>query len=80
MSAAAPLGVVVDTPRHAGLDAALSYASQHPLTPGTLERVPLGRLAKPEEVAAVVVFLASERASYVTGAIIPMDGGRVGVI
>ena len=44
------------------------------------ERVPLGRLAKPEEVAAVVVFLASERASYVTGAIIPMDGGRVGVI
>lgn len=44
------------------------------------ERVPLGRLAKPEEVAAVVVFLASEQASYVTGAIIPMDGGRVGVI
>src|SRR5262245_726451 len=44
------------------------------------ERVPLGRLAKPEEVAAVVVFLASEQASYVTGAIIPMDGGRLGVI
>lgn len=44
------------------------------------ERVPLGRLAKPEEVAAVVVFLASDQASYVTGAIIPMDGGRLGVI
>ena len=44
------------------------------------ERVPLGRLAKPEEVAAVVLFLASEQASYVTGAIIPMDGGRLGVI
>jgi NAD(P)-dependent dehydrogenase (short-subunit alcohol dehydrogenase family) len=41
------------------------------------ERVPLGRLAKPEEVAAVVVFLASDQASYVTGAIIPMDGGRL---
>jgi NAD(P)-dependent dehydrogenase (short-subunit alcohol dehydrogenase family) len=44
------------------------------------ERVPLGRLAKPEEVAAVVVFLASEQASYVTGAIIPMDGGRLATI
>src|SRR5438045_9366116 len=50
MSAAAPLGVVVDTPRHAGLDAALSYASQHPLTPGTLVRIPLGR----RQVAGVV--------------------------
>src|SRR5436190_12312158 len=50
MSTSAPLGVVVDTPRHAGLDAALSYASQHPLTPGTLVRVPLGR----RQVAGVV--------------------------
>jgi NAD(P)-dependent dehydrogenase (short-subunit alcohol dehydrogenase family) len=44
------------------------------------ERVPLGRLARPEEVAAVVLFLASEQASYITGAIIPMDGGRLAVI
>ncbi len=44
------------------------------------QRVPLGRLAKPEEVAAVVVFLASDQASYVTGAIIPMDGGRLAII
>jgi NAD(P)-dependent dehydrogenase (short-subunit alcohol dehydrogenase family) len=44
------------------------------------ERVPLGRLAKPEEVAAVVVFLASDQASYLTGAIIPMDGGRLALI
>ena len=44
------------------------------------DRVPLGRLAKPEEVAAVVVFLASDQASYLTGAIIPMDGGRLAAI
>jgi NAD(P)-dependent dehydrogenase (short-subunit alcohol dehydrogenase family) len=44
------------------------------------ERVPLGRLAKPEEVASVVLFLASDQASYVTGAIIPMDGGRLAII
>ncbi|MBI1394556.1 MAG: SDR family oxidoreductase [Betaproteobacteria bacterium] len=38
-------------------------------------RVPLGRYAEPEEVADVALFLASDRAAYVTGAIVPMDGG-----
>lgn len=37
-------------------------------------KVPLRRYAKPEEIANVVLFLASRRASYVTGAIVPMDG------
>jgi len=37
--------------------------------------VPLGRLGRSEEVAAVVVFLCSERASYVTGEIVNIDGG-----
>jgi NAD(P)-dependent dehydrogenase (short-subunit alcohol dehydrogenase family) len=36
--------------------------------------VPLGRVARPEEVAQVALFLASEAASYLTGAIIPVDG------
>jgi len=44
------------------------------------KRLPLGRMATPEEVAAVALFLASEQASYVTGAVIPMDGGRLPVI
>jgi NAD(P)-dependent dehydrogenase (short-subunit alcohol dehydrogenase family) len=38
------------------------------------ERVPLGRLAQPEEIANAVLFLASGCASYVTGAVIAMDG------
>ena len=41
---------------------------------------PLGRLARPEEIAAVVVFLASERASYVTGSAWSADGGTVPII
>jgi NAD(P)-dependent dehydrogenase (short-subunit alcohol dehydrogenase family) len=43
-------------------------------------KIPLGRLGKPEEVARVALFLASEQASYVTGAIVPMDGGSAAVI
>jgi NAD(P)-dependent dehydrogenase (short-subunit alcohol dehydrogenase family) len=41
---------------------------------------PLGRMARPEEIAAVVVFLCSERASYVTGAAWSADGGTVPII
>ena len=41
---------------------------------------PLGRLAEPEEIAAVIVFLASERASYVTGSAWSADGGTVPII
>jgi len=41
---------------------------------------PLGRLAEPEEIAAVIVFLLSDRASYVTGAAWSADGGTVPVI
>ncbi len=41
---------------------------------------PLGRLAEPDEIAAVIAFLASERASYVTGAAWSADGGTVPII
>jgi NAD(P)-dependent dehydrogenase (short-subunit alcohol dehydrogenase family) len=39
--------------------------------------VPLKRLATPEEIAQVIVFVASAKASYMTGASIPVDGGML---
>ncbi len=42
---------------------------------GILGAVPLGRFAQPDEIAASVAFLASEDAGFITGAILPVDGG-----
>ena len=62
------------------VEAKMTGASEAELLAKQQARIPLGRLGTPEEVAQVALFLASDAASYVTGAIVPMDGGAAAVI
>jgi NAD(P)-dependent dehydrogenase (short-subunit alcohol dehydrogenase family) len=48
--------------------------------PGAAKGTPLRRLGQPHEIAEVAAFLCSERASFVTGAVVPVDGGRAAMI
>ena len=51
--------------------------SNDKLAAKTLARIPLGRWAQPDEIAATFVFFASDAASYITGQVLPVDGGTV---
>lgn len=54
------------------------YTNNDPRAKQTLEKViPWGRIARPEDMAAVVCFLASDEAEYITGQIISVDGGLI---
>lgn len=65
------VNVVAPGPVATNMTAALGQDRLDQLT----EAVPLGRMAEPEEIAGVVAFLAGDDAAYITGAVIPVDGG-----
>ena len=60
---------VIETPMTAGLRSDPAWSAM------TLKRYPLGRFGKPEEIAAAILYLASDEAAFVTGVALPVDGG-----
>ena len=73
----APLGINVNVIAPGAIDTPMVQAAQIPkeAMEAIMQRVPLKRIGRPEEVSAMVVFLASEEASYCTGACFYVDGG-----
>ena len=72
-------------PRHITVNAVAPGPFESKMMAATLEAVgdeiaaaaPLGRIGRPDDMAGVAVFLASRAGAYVTGAVIPVDGGLV---
>lgn len=64
---------IVETPLVQGLFAASDEGKA--LRKARIDSIPLGRMGRPEDVAEMAVFLASEESSWLTGAAVPLDGG-----
>ncbi len=69
----------IDTPRiRQNLARSYGESSFDEIIARRARQVPLGRLGKPEDVASMAAFLASDLAAYVTGCVFPVDGGLIG--
>src|SRR3989339_1042118 len=77
----APLGINVNVVAPGAIDTPMVGAAQIPKAAfdAMISRIPLNRMGRPEEISAMVVFLASEEASYITGAVFYVDGGWLAV-
>jgi 3-oxoacyl-[acyl-carrier protein] reductase len=73
----APRGITVNAVAPGFIKTAMTDALGEETRKALLNKVPLGRLGTPEDVAEVVAFLASARAAYITGQVVVVDGGMV---
>jgi 3-oxoacyl-[acyl-carrier protein] reductase len=68
-------GITVNCVAPGFIDTDMTRALSETQREALLEQIPLGRLGKPEDVAAIVAFLASPDAAYITGATLHVNGG-----
>ena len=69
---AAPRGVMVNTVAPGIAKTEILSKEHHQ---ASLSRIPLGRAARPEEIASAIIFFASSLASYITGVVLDVNGG-----
>jgi NAD(P)-dependent dehydrogenase (short-subunit alcohol dehydrogenase family) len=70
-------GVTVNVVAPGFIDTAMTAALPRAIRDRAIARTPLGRSGSPEEVAALVRFLCSDAAGFITGAVVPIDGGQL---
>ncbi len=70
-----PLGITANAVAPGFIDTDMARGVPEKVLTGLLRRTPAGRLGRPEEVAAIYLFLASDLASFINGAVVGVDGG-----
>jgi 3-oxoacyl-[acyl-carrier protein] reductase len=70
-------GVTVNVVAPGFIDTAMTRALPQEVRERAVARTPLGRVGTPEEVGALVRFLCGESAGFITGAVVPLDGGQL---
>ena len=73
----APSGITVNCVAPGAIETKMMAAFSDEDKAALCEEIPLGRLGKADEVAETVAFLASEKAAYITGQVIAVNGGMV---
>ena len=71
----APYGILINSVAPGFVDTEMTHATLSPKILEQMNQIPLKRMAKPEEIAEMICFLASNRANYITGQTICVDGG-----
>ncbi len=70
-------GITVNAVAPGFIDTDMTRGMPEKILHRMVERIPVGRIGRPEDIAAVYAFLASEEAAYINGAVISVDGGLV---
>ena len=71
-----PLGISVNTVSPGYLATEMVMAVREDMRQKIIDAIPVGRLGQPDEIAALVAFIASEAAAFMTGSNVAMNGGQ----